>query len=54
MRFTRLTVKDGLSQSSVNCSYQDKRGFMWFGTQNGLNLYDGYNFKVYKRIPGDT
>jgi len=54
MRFSRLTVNDGLSQSSVNCSFQDSRGFMWFGTQNGLNRYDGYTFKVYKQIPGDT
>lgn len=45
--FEHLTVSDGLSQNSVYCSLQDTRGFLWFGTQHGLNRFDGYNFKIY-------
>ncbi len=52
--FERIGLKEGLSSSSVYCSNQDERGFMWFGTYDGLNRYDGYEFKIYKSIPGDT
>ena len=52
--FNHLTVEDGLSQSSVTCILQDNKGFLWFGTQDGLNRYDGYNFTVYKNNPADT
>ncbi len=52
--FDHLTIENGLSQSSVTCIIQDKTGFMWFGTQDGLNRYDGYNFKIFKNIPDDT
>ncbi len=52
--FSHLTVGDGLSQSSVTCIFQDRQGFMWFGTQDGLNRYDGYNFKVFKNDPTDS
>ena len=52
--FNHLTVEDGLSQSSVTCIFQDKKGFMWFGTQDGLNRFDGYNFKVFKNDPTDS
>ena len=52
--FNHLTVDNGLSQSSVTCIFQDKKGFMWFGTQDGLNRYDGYNIKVFKNNPDDT
>jgi ligand-binding sensor domain-containing protein/serine phosphatase RsbU (regulator of sigma subunit) len=52
--FNHLTVGDGLSQSSVTCIFQDNKGFMWFGTQDGLNKYDGYSFKVFKNDPSDT
>jgi len=48
IRFKHLSIKDGLSQVTVNCILQDKHGFMWFGTQDGLNRYDGYEFKLYK------
>lgn len=54
IEFNHLTVEDGLSQSSVTCIFQDDRGFMWFGTQDGLNRYDGYNFKVFKNDPADS
>lgn len=52
--FNHLTVEDGLSQSSVTCILQDAKGFMWFGTQDGLNKYDGYKFKIYKNDPSDS
>ena len=52
--FKHLTINNGLSNSSVTCIFQDKKGFMWFGTQDGLNRYDGYNFKIFKNIPGDS
>lgn len=51
--FKHLQVEDGLSQNSVICMLQDSRGFMWFGTKDGLNRYDGYNFKIFQHIPGD-
>ncbi|MBN1661506.1 MAG: GAF domain-containing protein [Anaerolineae bacterium] len=51
--FRRLTIEDGLSQSTITCIAQDSRGFIWFGTQDGLNRYDGYDFWVYKRDPND-
>ena len=52
--FNHLTVEDGLSQNSVYCIFQDSKGFIWFGTQDGLNRYDGYNIKVFKNIPDDS
>jgi len=54
INFDHLTDEDGLSQGSVTCILQDKRGFMWFGTQDGLNRYDGYNFKIFRNIPSDS
>lgn len=53
IRFALLTTENGLSQNSVNCIVQDKRGFMWFGTQDGLNRYDGSEFAIYKYDPMD-
>ena len=54
INFKHLTIQDGLSQSTINCIFQDSKGYMWFGTQDGLNKYDGYNFTVYKQNPLDT
>jgi signal transduction histidine kinase/ligand-binding sensor domain-containing protein/DNA-binding response OmpR family regulator len=48
-KFERLGITDGLSQSNVTCIFQDSRGFMWFGTRDGLNKYDGYNVKIYRK-----
>ncbi|MCU0391811.1 MAG: hypothetical protein MUE81_11895 [Thermoflexibacter sp.] len=47
--FWHLSVEQGLSNATVTCILQDKQGFMWFGTDDGLNRYDGYNFKVYRK-----
>jgi ligand-binding sensor domain-containing protein/signal transduction histidine kinase/DNA-binding response OmpR family regulator len=47
IRFSHLTTKDGMSQNSVLCIHQDDYGFMWFGTRDGLNLYDGVGFKTF-------
>ncbi len=54
IRFTRLSTDEGLSQTRVMQIVQDDQGFMWFGSQYGLNRYDGYKFKVFKHEPGRT
>ncbi|MFQ5751901.1 MAG: two-component regulator propeller domain-containing protein [bacterium] len=51
IKFERFSIEQGLSQNTVNCIVQDSRGFMWFGTQDGLNQYDGYRFTVFKHDP---
>lgn len=53
LRFTRLLRSQGLSQQRVTHIVQDDRGFLWFGTQNGLNRYDGYHFRVFKHDAAD-
>jgi hypothetical protein len=53
MRFERIALEEGLSENSVLAILQDQRGFMWFGTQDGLNKYDGYQFTVCKHDPTD-
>jgi PAS domain S-box-containing protein len=53
LKFAHLTPNDGLSQSCVNAILQDRRGFMWFATLDGLNRYDGNAFVVYKHNPND-
>lgn len=45
--FSHLTTEDGLSNERVQCILQDQKGFMWFGTDDGLNKFDGYKFTVY-------
>jgi signal transduction histidine kinase/ligand-binding sensor domain-containing protein len=52
-RFHHLTIEDGLSQSAVMAIYQDHQGYIWFGTQDGLNRYDGYHFTTYRFDPYD-
>ncbi|MCZ4410066.1 ATP-binding protein [Cryomorphaceae bacterium 1068] len=52
--FEKLTVSDGLSNSTVFRTYQDHLGFLWVSTGDGLNRYDGYDFKTYKNVPGDS
>lgn len=49
-----LGIEQGLSNNSVTCIFRDYNGFMWFGTYDGLNRYDGYSCKVFRNILGDT
>lgn len=53
LTFTRLSSDDGLSSNSVYTILQDRRGLLWFGTVDGLNRYDGYEFRVWRHRPGD-
>lgn len=52
--FSRLGVENGLSQSTVLALFQDSDGYIWMGTQGGLNRYDGYQFKIFKNNPHDS
>ena len=51
---TRYSTRDGLSHDGVLCITRDRNGFMWFGTFDGINRFDGHNFVVYKSRPGDS
>jgi ligand-binding sensor domain-containing protein/signal transduction histidine kinase len=53
IRFEHISIEQGLSHSSVTCILQDRAGFMWFGTADGLNRFDGYHFTVYDHDPED-
>lgn len=53
IRFERISLEQGLSQSSIYHILQDGYGLMWFATEDGLNKYDGYEFTIYKPIPGE-
>ena len=48
IKFSHLSMEQGLSQTLVSCITQDHYGFMWFGTYDGLDRYDGYNVKIYR------
>jgi signal transduction histidine kinase/ligand-binding sensor domain-containing protein/CheY-like chemotaxis protein len=54
LKFEHLGTAQGLSQSNVLCTLQDSRGFMWFGTRDGLNKYDGYHFTAYRNDAQDN
>lgn len=53
-RFERIGTKEGLSDPNVMCVTQDSRGFIWVGTRNGLNRYDGHQFRVFYNDPADS
>src|SRR4029453_5543946 len=53
LRFPHTPTRDGLSQGYVTALVQDRRGFMWLATRDGLNRYDGNTFVVYKHTPND-
>jgi len=52
--FRHYQVENGLSNNAVICSIQDKKGFLWFGTKDGLDRFDGYTFKVFRNDPDDS
>ena len=51
IHFNHLTTEDGLSNNNVYDIIQDKLGFIWFATDDGLNRFDGYDFKIYRNDP---
>lgn len=53
IRFERLAADQGLSQSTVTSIFQDSRGYLWVGTEDGLNRYDAVGFRVYSHDPAD-
>jgi Signal transduction histidine kinase len=52
--FERLTTENGLSHNKINCFLQDTRGFIWIGTEDGLNRYDGRTFTIFRNEPGNA
>ena len=52
--FVKYQVENGLSHNTVWYTIQDHQGFMWFGTSDGLNRFDGKNFKIFRHIPKDS
>lgn len=52
-KFRQLTINDGLSQNTVYSIFQDHRGFIWMATEDGLEMYNGYEFKHFKNDPND-
>ncbi|MDH5380785.1 MAG: hypothetical protein OEW75_08035, partial [Cyclobacteriaceae bacterium] len=54
IHFRSLNVDNGLSQQTVNVIFEDKNGFIYIGTQDGLDVFDGYEIKTYTSIPNDS
>jgi len=54
LNFNHYSVADGISQSEIICIRQDSEGYIWIGTQNGLNRFDGYTFEKYFYEPSDN
>jgi len=54
IKFNHISLEHGLSQSTVFCIYPDSKGFIWIGTEGGLNKYDGFNFREYAHYPFDN
>ncbi len=53
IRFEQLSLDEGLSQVTILAIHEDSRGHLWFGTEDGLNRYDGTSFTVYRHDPSD-
>ena len=53
-RFRHYNVENGLSSNTIQSIFQDSKGFIWIGTNDGLNRFDTYKFKIYRQITGDT
>ena len=54
VQFENITIEDGLSNNSCYCTIQDQDGYIWFASDDGLNRWDGYNFKVFRHNPDDS
>jgi len=54
VKFTSLSYERGLSQRPINCLLQDTDGFIWMGTQGGLNCFDGYTVRSFQQEPGNS
>ena len=54
LKFEHITSDDGLSSNDIRCIIQDYKGFLWIGTQNGVNRYDGINIKIFRNVAGDS
>jgi ligand-binding sensor domain-containing protein len=54
LRFEHLSSENGLSNNTVRCIFQDKKGFIWIGTEDGLNQFDGYTVTVFKNKISDS
>src|SRR5688500_9040505 len=54
IKFEHLSMEQGLSNIHVQCLFQDSKGFIWVGTKEGLNQYDGYSFNTYTNDPKDS
>jgi ligand-binding sensor domain-containing protein len=52
--FSKLNTYNGVSNNQVNAILKDSEGFLWFGTLSGLNRYDGYSIKIFRKKPGDS
>ncbi len=53
IRFEHITTDDGLSSNRISHIFQDRKGFLWISTEDGINRYDGYNFKQFRQITGN-
>ena len=53
LKFRHCKVEDGLSKNIISAIIQDSKGFMWFAMTDGLNLFDGHTFKIFRHIPSD-
>ena len=54
LKFDHLTTKDGLSSNHISCIVEDHHGFMWFGTIDGLNRWDGHTLKIFRHDPNNS
>ncbi len=53
-QFNQINIENGLSNNSITCVFKDKIGFLWIGTTDGLNRYDGYSFLIFKNNLSDS
>lgn len=54
LNFENITTRNGLSANEVTCIYEDNEHFLWIGTRDGLNRFDGRTFKIFRNIPGNS